>query len=457
MSKPWWKLYLWHIVVGIREGLILDQNHQFGPITDSERIKQIDILRGFALCGILIINIGFFAYPQQIQFDPTMMGGFDGIDFWVWRLKSWFFFQKMMAIFSMLFGAGLVVMATRAEAAGKPFRKVYVRRTLWLAVFGLLHAYLFWYGDILFSYGICGLVVFLFRRKSPKTLIVISGAFFAVGIMILLGSGAMFGFMRDSAETAAELKEMGEEPTHLQASMLEAWTEIEKDLRPNREGLKEPLEVYRDGSIGEIFAFRAKQSLIMQTQVFIFMVFWQVAGLMLLGMALLKAKIITGDRSTAFYVWMAAIGLTAGLGMSILSTETHLKSGFEIVEYFAASGPLMVIGSIGAALGYIGLIMLILKTNVRGFLKDRFAALGRMALTNYLLQTIICTTIFYGYGFGLFGRVNRAPAMLVVFGVWIIQLLYSKWWLQKFHFGPAEWLWRTLTYLKRQPFRKVPA
>ncbi len=429
----------------------------FGPVTTSERIRQVDILRGVALLGILVINIGYFVYPEQVQFDPKIMGGFEGVDFWVWRLKSWFFSQKMMALFSMLFGAGLIMMATRAKAAGRPFGKVYIRRTLWLAVIGLLHAYLFWYGDILFSYGICGLVIFLFRRKSPKTLIIVSIVFFLVGIVIQLGSGGLFSFMRDSADTAVELKARGEEPTHLQISMLEAWNEIEAEFNPSPEKIEETVEIYGNGSIGEIFKFRAVWSLVMQTQAFVFMIFWQVAGLMLLGMALLKAKVITGERSTGFYVKLVVIGLIIGLPLSIFATESRLNNDFGVIEYFACSGPLMIISSAVTALGYIGLIMLILKMNVRGFLKDRLAAVGRMALTNYLMQTIICTTIFYSYGFGLFGKVDRGPAMLIVLGIWIVQLLYSKWWLEKFHFGPVEWLWRSLTYMKLQPFKKVPA
>ena len=435
----------------------MDQNGRLGPVSGSARIRQVDILRGVALLGILIINIEYFAYPEETLFDPSRIGGFEGLDFWVWRLKTWFFSQKMMSIFSMLFGAGLILMAARAEEAGKPFRKIYYRRTLLLIVFGLMHAYLLWFGDILFAYGVCGLVIYLFRRKSPRTLVIIAVVSFLIGAVIMLGAGNMINFMRNTAEEATELTAQGEELSSLQASMMEAWSEIKVEFNPTQDKLQKSIEIYGNGSFVEIFKKRAVQSLTMQTQAFLFMILWQVLGLMLLGMALLKAKVITGERSIRFYTIQAVIGLSVGLGLSILAAEMQIGGGFDMIDYFRGGGPIMMFASAVAAIGYIGLIMLISKTDTRGFIKDRLAAVGRMALTNYLLQSIVCTTIFYSYGLGLFGEVNRAPAMLIVFGVWIIQLLYSKWWLERYKFGPVEWLWRSLTYGKKQPFKQATA
>ena len=156
-------------------------NHlSVAPVAPAERIRSVDILRGFAVLGILVVNIDFFALPMKVLFNPAIAGGFSGINLLTWKLNNVFFLQKMMAVFSMLFGAGLILMYNRAESTQGKFAGVWYRRISWLLLLGLLHGYLFWYGDILFMYAFCGLILYLFRRRSPRALIIVSMVFLLV-------------------------------------------------------------------------------------------------------------------------------------------------------------------------------------------------------------------------------------------------------------------------------------
>ena len=147
------------------------------PVRATERIGSVDILRGLAVLGILVINIEFFALPNAIYFNPKIAGGFSGLNFLSWKFGYLFFLQKMMAIFSMLFGAGLILLGKRAVSSGKKFKGIYYRRIFWLLLIGAVHAYFFWYGDILFTYAICGLILYPFRRRSAGLLIILGLVF----------------------------------------------------------------------------------------------------------------------------------------------------------------------------------------------------------------------------------------------------------------------------------------
>lgn len=431
----------------------MNQMQLAGPVTGSERINEIDLLRGIALLGILVINIDYFAYPDSVFFNPKLYGGFEGIDRIVWQCKMWFFSQKMMSIFSMLFGAGLVLMMNRAEAKEARFRPFYFRRTFWLLVIGLIHAYLFWSGDILVAYALCGVLIYLFRNKKPRTLIIWASVFFLVGMLLQLGGGASLNYLRNTAEEAERIEQEGGELSPMQSEMKKAWLETSGFYYPSPGELEESIEIYRGGNYGELFSARADSSLMMQTQAFFFMIFWMVTGLMLLGMALLKAKVITGGRTTRFYVILAGVGLLIGFPISFYASQIFLDSNFDFVAAIQISWPLYTVGNTLMALGYIGLIMLFARSGLAKKLQEGLSAVGRTALSNYLFQTLIFTTIFYSYGLGLFAEFNRGTLMLFVVGMWILQLIISPLWLKKFRFGPAEWLWRSLTYKTKQPFR----
>ncbi len=422
------------------------------PVALGRRIASVDVLRGVALLGILVINIEFFALPSVIFFHPAMAGGFTGLNLWTFQFSSALFLMKMMAIFSMLFGAGLVLMWNRAEEAGRKLGGVYYRRIFWLLVFALMHAYLIWYGDILYTYAMTGLLLFLFRRRKPCTLVIWGVVFLVLGALIQFGSGYQFQAMRGAAAEVQQADSEGATIEPYKRQMAEAWDEIRPGMEPSENALAEDVAAYT-GSFGDALERRAPESAMMQTQAFLFFMFWRVCGLMLLGMGLMKLGVFSAERTKKFYIVLGILGYAIGLPLSIASTNSMIANNFDIVHRFMYGNQLNYFGSILVALGHVSVVVLVCKAGVLSRVRGALAAVGQMALTNYLAQSIICTMIFYGYGLGLYNSFERFHLLWFVLGVWILQLLYSPWWLKRFRFGPAEWLWRSLTYWKRQPMR----
>lgn len=401
------------------------------PVAETQRFAALDVLRGFALLGILLLNIQSFAMIGAAYMNPNAYGTFEGVNRVVWHVIYLFGDQKFMSIFSMLFGAGIVLMTTRAEKAGRGSAGIHYRRMGWLILFGLLHAHLLWYGDILYTYGMCGLIVYLFRRMPPWLLILFAmcGFIIASGISILFGYSMQFW------------------PPEAIADMAEGWL-------PATEVVAEELANYR-GNWVEQMSHRVPNAIFFQT--FLFFIGglgFKAGGLMLLGMALYKLGVFTAARSVRFYLVMALLGFGIGIPIVEFGIRQNFAHEWSIDYSFFYGMQFNYWASVIVALGWVGLVMLVMKS-VAGAATGPLAAVGRMALTNYLMQTIICTTIFYGHGFGLFGRLERIEMLGVVLAVWVVQLIWSPIWLKFFVYGPAEWLWRSLSYWKRQPLRRV--
>ncbi len=399
-----------------------------GPTADSQRIASLDVLRGFALLGILVVNIGAFSMPAATYFDPTAYGDLTGINGWVWRLMHLLADMKFMAIFAMLFGAGIVLTAKRIEARGLSATGTHYRRMAWLIVFGLLHAHLLWYGDILYWYGMCGLLVYLFRRRSPTALIVSGLLFLAVssGLMLLAGTTA--------EQWPPEMRQ-----------------EIVADLKPSEEAKAAEIAVYK-GSWLEQMQERTPSSVEMQTGTFFTWAFWRVTGLMLLGMALFKLRVFNAERSTGFYLSLLGIAVLIGLPLVNQGIRYNFAIDWQAPEFFFLGMQFNYWASILVSLGWVALVMLLCRKGVTVVTRP-LAAVGRTAFSNYILQTLICTTIFYGHGLGLFGDVQRIGQFGIVIAIWAFQLIISPLWLRHFRFGPLEWLWRTLIYMRVQPLR----
>jgi uncharacterized protein len=422
------------------------------PVQVSERIGSVDVMRGVAVLGILAINIFSFALPNAVLKNPPIAGGFTGANLATWIATHMFFYHKFMPIFSMLFGGGLILLASRLESKGIPLRGVYYRRILWLLLFGLCHAYLLWIGDILYFYAVCGLFIYLFRRKSARTLIILGVIIYLIVLPLQHGLGRMFGFMRDTAEKAEVTLAEGETLDEAERGILEGWRSVRRGLQPTGEELDDEIEIYRDGYAG-IVSHRAQSLIWMQTMATIFYFLWRIGGLMLIGMGLMKTGFFSASRSTRFYVSMLVPCYLLGFSIVYTGMQRLMANGFDIVYVYKAGAAFNVIGGPLVALGHISVVMLVCKAGVFSWLTSRLASVGRMAFSNYISQTVVCTTIFYGYGLGLFARYDRFRLMGFVLAVWIVQLVVSPIWLKRFRFGPLEWLWRTLTYGRAQPFR----
>ena len=428
------------------------------PVSATERIASVDVLRGFALLGILAMNIVGFAWPWPAYGNPLRGAGFEGTDRAVWFFNHVFFEAKMMTIFSMLFGAGLVLMNERAGAKGASLRGVYYRRVLWLLLIGAIHAYLIWSGDILFLYAECGLILYLFRKKTPKTLIIVGVSLLLLIVPLVLGFGAALNGMKAiTARVDAQIKS-GETPSRFDKRIHDIWTDsLQKEMRPNPEqqlkSWNEELAAFRGGYFG-IIKHRAFDLLIEQTVGFLLGGFLFTGARMLLGMGLMKIGVFSAERSRLFYLKMVALGYGVGLPLMVVDATEMIRHDFK-PEYLLQGGVFYnAFGSLIVALGHVGLIMLIVQSRALNWLTSRLAAVGRMALSNYLTHSLVCTTLFYGYGFGLFGQINRTGLAAIVLCIWIFQLWLSPVWLRHFRFGPAEWVWRSLTYWQRQPMRR---
>ncbi len=422
------------------------------PIAPEKRISSMDILRGVAVFGILAMNIYSFGLPSAAYGNPFAYGGTDPLNIGTWLFTYVVFNQKFMSIFSMLFGAGLMVMYQRFQESGRPLKKIYYRRIRWLILFGIIHAFLIWHGDILFLYGVCGLILFAFRKFSIKTLIFDSALALGIGLLILIGVGAFFNYAAGAEERIEEAKLAGEEPSETDIELRKMMEEQEEMFQPSTESIREEIDDYRNG-IGSIMAARAGRAAMINTNSLLFFGIWRAGSMMLLGMALFKLGIFSAARSRKFYLWMVVIGYGIGIPLAYYGGQQLLASNYDYIYKFAGGKYYNYIGSIPVAFGHIGIIMLFCKSNLLTKLKTALSSVGRMALSNYLIHSIVFTLIFYGYGLGLFAKFNRFELMFFVLGMWIIQLIVSPLWLKHFRFGPAEWLWRSLTYRKKQKMR----
>ncbi|MES3161428.1 MAG: DUF418 domain-containing protein [Halorubrum sp.] len=394
-----------------------------GPTPPSERIVSLDVLRGVAVLGIFLINVRVFSMPEQTLLNPTIYGEFTGANYYVWLVGHVFAEGKFITLFSALFGAGIVLFIESKERKGQPAMPLHYRRTAWLIAIGMAHAYLLWYGDILVAYGFCALVLVFCRDWDPA-------AQATAGLLFMLVPSVLevlAGFTGGAEAIASQ------------------WS-------PAEAAIAAEVSAYQGGWVDQL-DHRVSAAFQRQTTGFIGGSFWQVGGVILLGMSLYKSGVVTGERSTRLYQLLVGGGLV-GIGV-VLSGVWYIEANDWSADaalfwrQFNYWGALLVAG------GYVGLIVLYTRWRPNGTVTRTFAAVGRTAFTNYLLQTVVATSVFYGHGLGYFGTVSRVDAAAFVVVVWVFQVTVSVLWLRVFRFGPVEWLWRTLTYGERQPLRKT--
>ncbi len=423
------------------------------PIPSLERISSVDVLRGCALLGILLLNITAFGLPGAAFSDPTIAGGATGANLAWWLIGQIVFEGKMRTIFSMLFGAGVVLLTSRAERSGGAagIADIYYRRTIWLIVFGLLHAYFIWSGDILYGYGVAGLFLFPFRKRPAAFLIAAGLLVLAVGVPKPIREGRRLDGLRVKARQADEAASAGKPLTDEQREAQGDWRETLKEMKPTPAQVQAEIDDHRAG-YRTLFLRRMDEVSEGQSRGFYRFGFFDVAGMMLLGMGLLKLGLFSAARPYRVYGSMAALGYAIGVPINWYIAQRDAAHGFDPAQmFFGWSG--YDLGRLSVALGHIGLVMIVCKARLlRGF-TSRLAAVGQMALSNYLLTSLLCTALFEGYGFGLFARLQRAQLLYVVVPVWLVQLGASPIWLRRFRFGPMEWVWRSLTHWRLQPMR----
>ena len=427
------------------------------PVSDRERLKLIDALRGVAVLGILLMNIPGFSMAQysseSFKSDPT------NVNFWVSAVISVGFEGKMRALFGMLFGAGVLLFVSKKEQAGRSVTGLFYRRMFWLVLFGLIHAHLIlWIGDILYLYGICGMLVYLFRKVKPAYLVL------GVPLVAILdfASGTLFyQHMRNERIAYVEASAVAAENrplTDAQKSALAQWRELEKTLIPNREDAKEntrkmKLDYATVASHLRPLAWKGQT-------IFLPIEIWDSLALMLLGMALFQWGFLSGQWSNRDYAKVAAIGYGIGLPLAAYSFyhgylySPNLEADLRRMELVPIEWVRLIypFQRIVLVMAHVAAIILLYKARYAQTLFRCLEAAGQMAFSNYIMQSVICTFFFFGYGLNYYGELEFYQIYFVVLAIWIVQLIVSPIWLRYFLFGPLEWVWRSLTYWKLQPF-----
>lgn len=427
------------------------------PTPSADRIESLDVLRGVALLGILLLNILGFGLYSIGYFSPLIgLGENPQLNLAVWGGVNVLFEGAMRALFSMLFGAGVVMFTTglgSLSGAGKS-GWLHYKRNFWLLAFGLFDAYvLLWNGDILIVYAICGALLYPLRKLTPRTLMILGGVVLVLTSAMYGSLGYYMGLAREASEVVAAAPYLAHDAQTLELDAV--WQDFIAGF-PMDEGAQAGELAQRRGDYATVASWNAE---VMNGNLFFVIpviLLWDALAMMLFGMAFYRLGILSGERSRAFYWRLTLAGFAVGLAVNGWEQLQAVRQDYDLYSTFGYLHGTYHIGRVGIAFGWLGGVMLVCQGGYLTALRQRLAAVGRMALSNYLMHSLIGLLLFTGVGFGLAGVLERWMLYPIVFAIWALQLLLSPWWLDRFRYGPAEWLWRTLTYGSRQRFLASP-
>lgn len=428
------------------------------PLNKKERILFLDSVRGMALLGILVMNITAQSQSHYFYSFLNLNQPVTGPNFYAWAIETGLFEGTMRGLFSILFGAGTILLINRLEKSRGHLdaADIYYRRILWLLVFGVINAYVFlWPGDILYAYALCGLVLFPFRNLAPKKLLICASIILAFGLY--RDSNNIFAkkAIISKGKQAELLQSRHKKLSKNQAADLKAWKEF-KEKASNKTYMKkaaEETQTVQKANYPKLFAYYRDINVELEGAGF-YNGWWDMMIFFFIGMALYKSGFLTGGSPVWLYASIAVIGIAIGLSINYWTLGADYNNRFDGVKYFEHTPfDLYTLRRLLQTLGYLSLLILLYKAVPLRGVFHVFAPVGQMAFTNYLSQSIITSVIFYGMGW--YGYLQRYELYYVVAGIWIFQIVFSNIWLQYFLFGPFEWLWRSLTYMKVQPFKKV--
>ncbi|MFD2167107.1 DUF418 domain-containing protein [Thalassotalea euphylliae] len=386
-----------------------------------ERIVVLDVIRGVAVLGIFIMNIQSFAMVQAAYANPTAYGDLSGVNLVAYLFSNLFADQKFMTIFSALFGAGIVLMSEKLERKGLQATTIHYRRMVILAVIGLLHAYILWWGDILFSYAIAGMIVYRWRHQNPTQLIIKGCLCIALCSLILLAFGLLISYLPASALT----------------EFLVIWQPTEQQISDETamvlQGWFEQSETRLIWLGDVLFA--------------LFIYLPRIIGLMMIGMALYKLRFFGDFYSNKALLVNGVVAFVIGITVTAFGTYLNFNENWHIDGLFLTS-QYNYWGSIAVAYAYCCFLIWFYRQQFAKTIKRLLANVGKMALSNYLLQSFIGCGLFYGWGLGLFGATERVEQMFIVVSVWLLLVSFSAFWLKYYSYGPFEGVWRYATYKK---------
>jgi uncharacterized protein len=403
----------------------------------NERIVAIDILRGFAVLGILLINIRSYAMPDISLSNPSEFGSDSNHDRFAYNLTYVFAKQKFMAIFSMLFGASVLLFTDRLLQKKKGPWAHFVRNG-WLMLFGIAHLILIWSGDVLFIYAVCAFPLFFLRKLPPRWHLGLGTVVFFIPLLI-------------SGLIEREVPNFDEEGQDLFYSL---WHPYAEDLESN-------VERYRGGYQDQVVSrwnyetdLGSTREELMLTASLWGNYFARSFGMMLVGMALYRWGVFGAKLSARAYRHMAWWGLGIGIPLCLMGLEYNLYNSWDWKTSYFYGRIGNFLGTVPVAIGYIGLVMLWCQNGKVSWIRSRLTEVGQTALSCYIGQSLIATFIFYGFGLGLYGSIDYLLQLVIVVGIWVLQFFVVQFWMTHFKQGPLEWLWRCLTYFRLQPIQR---
>lgn len=405
----------------------------------NSRIDSIDIFRGFALLGILIMNISSFAMPSMAYFSPVVYD-INPLNHIFYSITHIIADQKFMAIFSMLFGASTLLFIKSVKKRKKNPFLLFYSRNFWLLIFGWIHSTYLWYGDILFIYALCAFLLFFFKNLTPKKQFIL-GCF--IYLLPIFSNYAAYEYLIDhlgQAEQDVIVKHWNPSKEILQQELDAYRGSYEKQVQ-QRAHMWSSSEYNEDNPSGGIGAGIIGLS-------FLIDLLSRSFGMMLIGMACFSWGVFSNTFTKAFYKKLVIYGFGIGLPLSIIGLFlTYFYDWDWKYMQFLGRSP-NHIATPFIAFGYTGVIMLWIRKGSFINLQEKLRAIGKTALSAYLIQTIIATFIFYGIGLGLFGYVNRLYQLVIMVFIWLVLLKLSPSWLRRYQYGPVEWIWRILTHMK---------
>jgi uncharacterized protein len=412
------------------------------PRDAAERNVLLDFLRGIALLGILLMNINGMGLPSAAYSNPAVHGlcslealSVDSI----WWLFSFIFIDgKMRGLFSLLFGASTILLLARIPPPQQ--RRLWFRRMLTLLVFGLLHGHLLWYGEVLYHYSLCGMLLYFFRNSSTRTLLLNALLFLIVDFGIVQGGAFKF------TSVVTELQHLQRIATPLSTDQSARRTTLKEaisDFSPSPQKIKEELLAGR----GRLSAIKrnSDHATALESADFFFL-FPDIMSMMLLGMALMRSGLLTGEHPNFPYRLIAITTITLGSAIAAWSGLRWMQQGFPFLSLFQYVWTTLSLTRLPLTLGYIALLTLLCQRHAASRFVTTIARVGRMALSNYIICSLLSMLAFSGFGLGLFGTLSRAQLLAVILPIWAIVILFTEYWLPRHRFGPLEGLWRKATY-----------
>jgi uncharacterized protein len=411
---------------------------KYSPLKQTERIEVIDVLRGFALFGILMVNMLYMYEPMTTM----MLGAKQDASIGHIIAESFikFFFEgKFYVIFSMLFGFGFYIFLNKSKENGSSTLPVFKRRLFFLLLFALAHISLLWAGDVLLYYALFGFLLILFRKVSDKK---------------IMRWAVVLAFLPTILNSLMVLA------VTLFSQIPEAKSEIETQMQASSVVMKELVEraslIYATGSFKEIVSVRIEEYItLFGGSLFFFCPV--ILSMFLVGFLLARKGIIANYKENLplfrkVFWWGLSVGVITNTlyAISFRYSIMNVPNGWSLL-----ATSMHIFGGISLGLGYMSAIIILFSRGKAGFLTKYLAPVGRMALTNYFLQSITTAILFHSYGFGFFGKVEVWQGIVLTLIIFTLQVFFSRWWLNQYQFGPFEWLWRSLTYFRFQPLKKV--